>query len=304
MAATTQTIQDAVDFVRTMPSMVPVLGIGGASNQPALGIAQAIIRKILAPSLPWKWNRAKLPPIYLGALQQDYVIVPAVTNLGWLERGSRVQTIFGPNMPPPTWPIEVVRDLPRAGSSGTPTKACWIPAGDAITGTWAPNTTIATSKGQKQLPTSALTQITDSNGNIQVATAFGTTGATEPVWATVAGTTTADGTVVWTMADPNSIAIRLDYLMQPGGNAFTLYFDYQGATPVYTSLSDLIGIPDDIADVFNEGLLAGCMRHAGDARWEAQEQKFLAMALDAAGAADREPSSWRFVPEFGPLGYW
>ncbi len=46
------------------------------------------------------------------------------------------------------------------------------------------------------------TTITDSNGNIQQVTTQGTTGATEPTWATTVGATTSDNTVVWTMVAP------------------------------------------------------------------------------------------------------
>jgi hypothetical protein len=40
--------------------------------------------------------------------------------------------------------------------------------------------------------------IDDTNGNLQLLTTAGTTNGTQPVWATVAGNTTTDGTAVWT----------------------------------------------------------------------------------------------------------
>lgn len=44
--------------------------------------------------------------------------------------------------------------------------------------------------------------ILDPNGNLQVCSSPGTTGATQPVWATVANTTTADNTATWTCLGP------------------------------------------------------------------------------------------------------
>lgn len=46
--------------------------------------------------------------------------------------------------------------------------------------------------------TSITTFISDSNGNIQICTTAGMTGARAPVWATTPGSTTTDNTAVWT----------------------------------------------------------------------------------------------------------
>jgi hypothetical protein len=43
-------------------------------------------------------------------------------------------------------------------------------------------------------------RIVDSNGNVEVVTTAGTTGAVTPAWSTVPGGTTTDGTVTWTNA--------------------------------------------------------------------------------------------------------
>jgi len=61
-------------------------------------------------------------------------------------------------------------------------------------------------------------RISDSNGNVQVVTTAGTTGASAPVWATLTGAATTDGTgstaVVWTNLGPIAITppIKFDLL--------------------------------------------------------------------------------------------
>ncbi len=57
-------------------------------------------------------------------------------------------------------------------------------------------------------------EIVDPNGNIQTVSTDGTSGGTQPTWATVNGATTSDGTVTWTcsntglISQPDNIAIR------------------------------------------------------------------------------------------------
>jgi hypothetical protein len=59
--------------------------------------------------------------------------------------------------------------------------------GAAQLGKWTPGTSYSTA-----------IRIVDSNGNVEIVTTAGTTGATVPTWATTAGATTTDNTVTYT----------------------------------------------------------------------------------------------------------
>lgn len=301
MAKSTVQIMSVVDFARTIPTLVPVVGVGGVSKEPALSIAQATAQRIISARFPWKWNRLAAPNIYSVALQQDYCTAPSITNLAWLENCQRQMNLVS-NPPGRIFPVEAVRDIPPTSHQDFPTRVCWIPNSMAQTGTWAANTAYQNGANAKNIPNSALTQITDSNGNIQVATTFGTSGAVQPAWNTTISGTTADGSVVWTMADPNGVAFRFDSIPPAGSVTWQLTLAYQQKPPVYTALTNALGIPDDLAWVFREGFVALCMRHAGDPRWPQQEQKFALALQEALGAADREPEGFRFVPDIGLLG--
>lgn len=98
----------------------------------------------------------------------------AVTQDGgaqWINRGSQLQ---GWGIATPTQAPSVLQQ--KGGN---------FPA-------WVPNTYYTTSG-----------LIVDSNSNIQKVTQYGTTGSTEPTWATTpVGATTVDGGVVWTLQGP------------------------------------------------------------------------------------------------------
>lgn len=91
---------------------------------------------------------------------------------------------------PPTWAQnmgQVTSDPNGAGGAG------WVNVGKASQGWTAGQVTpysFSTVLGSYS--------IIDSNGNLQQQTTGGTTGTTQPTWATVVGTTTADNTVTWT----------------------------------------------------------------------------------------------------------
>ena len=69
-----------------------------------------------------------------------------------------------------------------------PTAALSPSLGAAFNANWAANTFY-----------SIASVVVDTNGNLQQVTTGGTSGSSNPTWATVVGNTTTDGTVVWTM---------------------------------------------------------------------------------------------------------
>lgn len=291
----TVTIQQVADWARTNPSVVPVLGVGGLSAQPALGFAQSVAAMIFNTSLPWKWNRGFVPAFTSNVWQQDYAT--SITNAAWLEKAEYADLGQAGNEPAPIAPIEAVKELSRTTMRGVPTMICALQNSEAQCGTWAANTTYVSNAGTQHMPAKqAIPQIRDSNGNVQIVTTFGTSGASEPVWSTVIGGTTTDGTVTWTMLDPTAICLRLNALPVPGANTLQFGATYQLKMPIYTALTSLIGVPDELAPSWREIFLGYCMRHAGDPRWIQQLQAAQQTLVEALGAADREPDAYGFVP--------
>jgi hypothetical protein len=83
----------------------------------------------------------------------------------------------------PTWPAQVG----TATTSGSVTFLNQGATTFAVFSQWAKNHAYT-----------LRTRILDSNGNLEIASTAGTSGANAPIWKTTAGATTTDGTVTWT----------------------------------------------------------------------------------------------------------
>lgn len=120
----------------------------------------------------WFWQPGTNFPNY-GALQPT--ILDSNGNIEFLGvNGNTGQTA-------PIWNVNL-RGLTHDGDRVT--GSSWNNDGPLLG--WAPSTAFI-----------GPTVIADSNGNLQFLTTAGTSGTTNPTWATTAGTTTTDGTAVW-----------------------------------------------------------------------------------------------------------
>ena len=81
----------------------------------------------------------------------------------------------------------------------------------------------------------------------------------QPIWPAAkapAGTITNDGTVVWTVVDPNGIAFRLDRLATYGSEVWQMKPAYQRKPPNITNLSQTFyPIPDDLSYLIKQGFI-------------------------------------------------
>jgi hypothetical protein len=82
-----------------------------------------------------------------------------------------------------------------AGDTTTDNELIWVCQGPAA---WAANTAYI----QWTLGVTTFGVIKDSNGNMQVCVTSGTSAGSQPTWGTGYGTTTTDGTVIWTCVGP------------------------------------------------------------------------------------------------------
>ena len=295
--------QRLLDYARLFSWTTPAIGVSGYAYEPTLTFLNEVLQRFMNKANPWKWNENKFPLFYTQPYQQDYPTSISQNQLGWLQDAVMIDinnvTPSSQNIPPMT----VYARLQQAFVPGYPTKICWIPNNMAITSTWpGANVTFQnplTSQGGGPGSNSP-TAITDPNGNIQVVTTYGTTGGSAPAWpaaGAAAGTTTSDGTVVWTVQDPNGVTLRLDKVASFGSNVFEIHANYQTKPPVITTLKQFITpVPDDYIYLVKQGFLTFCYKQVDNAKFQTELAQWMLDIKEAMGASDREDQEFGFSP--------
>lgn len=318
-------LQTIVNEMRAYPEFVPILGTVGYSDLPSLSIANDLLQRIMSEPMAWTWNRSYIQPFLTVALQQDYVT--QITDIGWLENCTRIDinnsTNNGNRAPKPIYPVEAIRDQQPSSYTGIPEQISFIPNRQAILGEWQANTTYGCAYGVAQTPQTPLQQFVDDNGNILYIDStvlglsqnspgyqgtpitlpsnspYGVSGSTKPIADAGAppGTTIQDGSVIWTVADPQGYAIRLNPLPAYSGVAWLICPVYQVKPPTLTTLRDRITpIPPEMTYLFRQGFRAMLYEHAGSVKAQAAYAKFEEDLVVAVRGADRQNESYSIQP--------
>lgn len=329
--ASTITVQQIIKSTRAYAELTPQLPAGGWTQEPGLTIANDVMQRILAEGMDWKWNRGYVPAILSVGLQQDYVT--QVTDMGWLESADRIDinnsTNNGNMAPKPVFSMESVRDLGRTSFQGYPFNCSFVPNSLAYLGQWYADTAYGCAYGQAQIPITPIQQFMDANGNILYINSsvlglninspgfdgtpivlptpnpYGISGTVQPVLPanSATGTTVTDGTVTWTVANPNGYAIRIVPLPALSSLAWLMEPIYQKKPPTITSIQQVIApIPDEFAYLFRHGFKAACYEYAGSKLFAEAYSKWEEMLLVAVKSADREREDAVMYPSESLMG--
>lgn len=325
------TVQQLINEMRVYPEFIPVLGASGYTQYPMLTICNDLMQRFLAESMPWKWNRSYVPAILTVALQQDYVT--QITDIGWIENATVIDinnsTNNGNLAPKPIFLLEAIRDQQQVSFQGRPFNVNFIPNRLATFGQWYPDTAYGCGYGVAQIPISPLQQFVDENGNILYIDStvlglnlnspgfngqpitlppnspYGVSGSTQPFAPANAtpGTTVQDGTVVWTVADPNGFAIRLAPLPAFSGLAWLIQPVYQITPPILKTLQTNISpIPPEMTYLFRQGARAMLYDHAGSPKAGAAYAKWEEDLVVAVRSGDRQEEGFSIVPGRSVMG--
>lgn len=311
-----------IDYGRTFPGTSKALGVAGYAVQPALSFADQVCKKIISKANPWKWNIVQAPVFYTQPFQQDFPTSITQEDFGW-QMNCVALDINNPQSStnlPIILPIEAVQYILPTFLAGFPRKISWVPNAIAQTGTWGGGAAgKAGSPGPNAVYTNPLisqgggpsnnpvTAITDPNGNILTVTTYGICGPNPPAFpaaGAAAGTTVPDGTVVWTVQDPNGIAWRLDLLAVYGSNVFEMHPIYQAAAPNLKTLSQTFApIPDFMYYLVQQGFLAYCHKVSNPALFQEEYTQWEEDIQTAMMASDRERQEFGFYPESSIQGW-
>jgi len=318
--------------MKANPEFYNVLGgASGYSTEPFLTVANEVMSRILAENMPWKWNREIIPAFLTVSLQQDYCTNE--TNIGWLENAWIIDinnsTSNSNGAPKPVRPMETVRDLTQTSVQNVPFQISFVPNYQAYMGLWQANTAYGCGYGVAQLPKSPIQQFIDVNGNILFIDSsqlglniespgytgttiplpsnspYGVSGSVQPAAYPNAtpGTTVQDGSVVWTVADPQAYCLRVSPLPALNGLCWLVVVQYQVAPPqLFTMQQNLSPIPNSMVYLFRQGVRAALKQFNGSKdgaqaymEWEETMQKALR-------AADRQQEDNTLYPTTSILG--
>lgn len=297
--------QNCIDYARTFDFAVPTVGLAGYDDEPALSFSNDIMQKIIAKNNPWKWNSYVAPVFFSQPYQQDFMTNISSNTMGWLESATFTD-INNPAGTPQYFikpPLQTVARLLPTYVVGIPNEIAWILNRNSVTGSWPGpnmlylNPLISQGGGPGNNP---VTGITDPNGNLQTVTTYGTTGSSQPTWPSAgaqAGTTTNDGSVVWTVMDPNGVAFRVNMLATYGSNVWQFNVTYQQRAPLITSLTQTFApIPDDLQYLIKQGFLAFCYKKSDRNTFQIEYAQWLADIQQALEQTDREAQTFGIYP--------
>ena len=310
MGNSNTTLQAIVDGVAIIGDLNPVLvNTGGWANEPAITIGNDVMSELINVRFPWKWNSFKLKPFVLNPRQQDYASIN-LTRLGWLTSGARID-INNSQVPPPSWPIVVVRDLPLDNTmAGWPGMACWLQNDQLEQGYWpGPGVTYTNPIGATTPITNPLTNILVDD-YILVLSKYGTTGDTPPVVEAdpadpdedLTGLVVEDGTCEWTVCNPSAAGIRVFPRTPQGGQVWLMRLFGQQKPPVVTDITaPLNPVPDDYIKWFRDGFIAYAHRYSSTpsvkAKFEQMKADWLMGLASACKQGDREDENKGFYPD-------
>jgi hypothetical protein len=324
LSQTTITVQQVVNYASQHTELMPLIGVGGYSNEPALSIANDVLSELLAQPFPWKFNRKVAPILVTQQWKQDYKFAgaSAFTQNG----GAAIGLASANAITEASFTVTVNTIEPHNFSVGDTvfmtgnTVAAYNstfsskPSGSSWTGGWTITATPTTTSFQfthasSGLAASGAPGITDL-GWLESATMvnMNDTSAAQYVWFLQAVRMLEPSNRqflpdrVASIADDGAgtLTIRLRYLPGPQPMGVTLV--YQQRPTLITSLSATWApFPDENAYVYRQMFLAHAYRFANSARADLEYQKAMANVAKALGANDREQSEEFISPE-GSLG--
>ena len=333
----TRTVQQTVNLASTHIELLPIAGVGGYTNEPALSLCNDVMQTILAStfempngtvlSLDWKYNRAEMPMFVTSPNRQDYLFAGATFfSLGGNACGAGIDlttnnalTISGA-----TVTIKLLESY-----NGAVGDVCYI------LGTSSNYDSVFTSNGGNNAGFSGniyTIAVISADGKTITATLTGTASGTSGSagindfgWlasATIIGIGNGGAILptrhveavrdiqpygyanipqkVCVLQDLGTGVLKIRFYPVVGSTVWGANLVYQKKAPLITSLAGTwTPIPDELSYMVNQGFLAKAYRYVDSKRSEIEETKFMNTLRRALGADERETPDVGLYPADG-----
>lgn len=299
---------------------MPLVGVGGVANEPALSLANDTLSELLSQPFAWKFNRTQANILVTTQNRQDYQFAGASA---WTQNyGAAIKLASANGITQSGFVVTVNTIQPHnfsvgetvyqagAGVAAYNSVFTSTPSGSAWTGGWVitatPTTTSYTfTHAASGLGTSGAPGITNMSW-LESATmvSMNDTGSAQYVYPllavrtlqAVSFTSLPDRVSILSDDGAGTLTIRFRYL--PGSTPYGVTLIYQAAPPLLTSLSSTwTPFPDRLAFVYRQMFLALCYRFAESNRADIEYQKAQAAIARALGSDDRELSEEYVTPD-------
>lgn len=324
MAEFSITLQSVVNLASTHTDLMPLSGVGGYTNEPALSLCNDTMSEIFFSQIDWKWNRASAPLFVTALNKQDYIISGAVAfTLGQTSTGASIALASANGITESGNTVTVNTLEPHRFSAGDTVymsgntvaayNSTFTDTGSSTA--WSGGWTILT------VPTTKSFTFTHASSGLATS---GAPGITDFSWLASASMvqmndtgSPQDGRIiqavkelsVWSkVANPEKVAVIQDnndgtltvrFQYVPGNTVWGVTLVYQKKQPLKTTLSDTWApIPDHYSALYRQGLLYRMYRYLNSNQQNVEFQKFQVEIQKASGATDREASNIHVVPEY------
>lgn len=320
--ATTITLQSVVNLASTHADLVPLSGVGGYTNEPALSLCNDAISELLASPNDWKFNRVEMPSLVTCPNKQDYLFAGATAfTLGSTSNGvgiglasSNAITESGTTVTVNTLEahrFSVGDTVYMTGNKLAAYNSTFTDNGSSSG--WSGGWTITA------VPSSTSFQFTHASSGLANS---GAPGITDFGWL-------ASGTMIelnntssppnirqlyarrelhpWSkVANPEQVCvlkdngdgtIKIRFYQVPGTTTWIVNLVYQAKAPLKVALTDTWApIPDEFSFVYRQALLYTMYRYLNSPMADNEYKKLQQKILKAMGRDDNEATNVSVVP--------
>jgi hypothetical protein len=321
MSNSTVKLQSIVNLASTHADLVPLAGVNGYTNEPALSLCNDAIQELLTAQIDWKFNQVEMPMLVTAQNKQDYLFGGAVAfTLGGAATGVGID-LASNNAVSESGTTVTVNTLEAhrfkvgdtvymSGNTVAAYNSTFTDDGNPSTwsGGW-----VITAVGTKSFT------FTHSTSGLS---ASGAPGITDFGWLSSASMVEMNNTsspqnsrplqavrdiAPWSrVATPEKVCVLKDngdgtlkirFYYVPGSTAWGAKLVYQAKAPLKVALTDTWApFPDELSYVFRQAFLWACYRYLRSPIAVAEYQKLQQKILKALGGNDRETSDVYVTP--------